>query len=109
MGEVPHWSLTRPPRAWDDLFATADLTGWIRLRLKGDNTWVCGLWGESAAPGLQSYAAGYPEPQDLLICELAESDENGEFLTTKEGLPVLTGRSLLINWDQVAYAELIPG
>ena len=58
---------------------------------------------------LQSYAAGYPEPQDLLICELAESDENGEFLTTEEGLPVLTGRSLLINWDQVAYAELIPG
>ena len=97
------------PRAWDDLFATADLTGWIRLRLKGDNTWVCGLWGESSATGLQSYAAGYPEPQDLLISELAESDEHGEFLTTEEGWPVLTGRSLLINWDQVAYAELIPG
>ena len=97
------------PRAWDGLFATANLTGWIRLRLKND-TWACGLWGESVTTGLKSYAAGYPESQDLLISELAEIDDGGEFLTDdRDGTPVLTGRSLLIRWDEVTYAEFIPG
>jgi hypothetical protein len=97
------------PRAWDDLFATSDLTGWIRLRLKEDGAWACGLWGESVATGLQSYAAGYPEPQDLLIAELAEIDSDGEFLIDANGNPVLTGRSLLIRWSEITYAEFIPG
>lgn len=95
------------PRAWDALFATAELTGWIRLRLT-DDSWVCGLWGPSPNTGLTSYAAGYPEGQDLLIAEVVEADGDGEFLT-EHGLPVLTGRSLLIGWHEVRYAEFIPG
>jgi Family of unknown function (DUF6338) len=95
------------PRAWDELFATPDLTGWIRLRLC-DGTWVCGLWGPSEATGLRSYASGYPEAQDLLIAEIAETDDDGEFLTGDGGL-VLTGRSLLVGWAAVTYAEFIPG
>lgn len=107
------WSrvLTGPspaPRAWDHLFATADLTGWIRLHLK-DGSWSCGLWGRSAQTGLESYAAGYPEPQDLPVSDLAEIDLDGEFLTDASGTPVLTGRSLLIRWEEVTYAEFIPG
>lgn len=95
------------PRAWDHLFAKPDLTGWIRLHLN-DGTWVCGLWGESERTHLKSYAAGYPEPQDLLISDLAETDADGEFVT-EDGTPILTGRSLLIRWDEITYAEFIPG
>jgi Family of unknown function (DUF6338) len=103
-------SLTGPapaPRAWDYLFATADLTGWVRLHLL-DGSWVCGLWGCSQTTGLKSYAAGYPENQDLLVADLAEIDRDGEFITDADGDPILTGRSLLIRWDQVLYAEFIP-
>jgi hypothetical protein len=103
-------TLTGPapaPRAWDYLFATADLTGWIRLRL-ADGSWLCGLWGWSRTTGLKSYAAGYPEIQDLLVADLAEIDDDGEFITDADGDPILTGRSLLIRWEQVLYAEFIP-
>jgi len=98
------------PRAWDDLFATPKLTGWIILRLKNDdeNKWVGGLWGESVT-GLKSYAAGYPETQDLLIADLAEMDDNGFFLVGEDGAPSLTGVSLLVRWDEVAYAKFTPG
>jgi hypothetical protein len=95
------------PRAWDHLFAGAEVTGWIRLRLK-DETWLCGVWGE-ATTGLRSYAAGYPEPQDLLVADLAEIDSAGEFLTDSDGVPLLTGRAALVRWDEVAYAEFVPG
>jgi hypothetical protein len=103
-------ALTGPspaPRAWDDLFATANLTGWIRLHLV-DGSWIAGLWGYSTSTGLQSYAAGYPEDQDLLLADLAETDEDGDLLLDAEGNVLLTGRGLLIRWDQIAYAEFIP-
>jgi hypothetical protein len=96
------------PRAWDDLFASSDLTGWIILRLK-DGTWLGGLWGESEMTGLKSYAAGYPETQDLLLADLAEIDTDGELFLDDSGRPLLTGVSLLIRWDEVAYAKFIPG
>lgn len=96
------------PRAWDDLFSGPDMNGWIRLRLK-DKTWVAGLWGESAATGLKSYAAGYPEDQDLLISELVEIDADGDLVTGEGNAPIFTNRSLLIRWDEITYAEYIPG
>lgn len=96
------------PRAWDDLFSGPDMNGWIRLRLK-DNTWVAGLWGESATTGLKSYAAGYPEDQDLLVSELVETDAEGNLVTGEDGRLILTSRSLLIRWQEIQYAEYIPG
>jgi hypothetical protein len=96
------------PRAWDVLFSGPDMNGWIRLQLK-DKSWVAGLWGESATTGLKSYAAGYPEDQDLLVSELVETDAGGNLVTGEDGAPVLTGRSLLIRWDEIVYAEYIPG
>lgn len=96
------------PRAWDDLFSGPNMNGWIRLRLK-DKTWVAGLWGESATTGLKSYAAGYPETQDLLISELVETDAEGNLVTDEDARPILTSRSLLIRWDEITYAEYIPG
>jgi hypothetical protein len=102
-------SLTGPtpaPRAWDHLFATADLTGWIRLRLV-DASWVCGLW-VLTGNGTEELRRGYPESQDLLVADLAEIDVDGDFITDAGGDPILTGRSLLIRWEQVLYAEFIP-
>jgi len=96
------------PRAWDDLFSGLDMNGWIRLRLK-DESWLAGLWGESSATGLKSYAAGYPEHQDLLVSELVETDSEGNLVTGEDGDPILTSRSLLIRWDEITYAEYIPG
>jgi hypothetical protein len=64
--------------------------------------------GVRQATGLRSYPSGYPEAQDLLIAELAETDDDDEFLT-EDGVLVLTGRSLLLGWTAVAYAEFIPG
>jgi hypothetical protein len=95
------------PRAWDHLFAGNDLFGFIRLRLN-DETWLLGAWGRSEQLNLDSYASGYPEPQDLFISDIVESDSDGEFLTDDHGKAILTGRSLLIRWDQVTYAEFIP-
>ena len=49
------------PRAWDFLFA-GNPVGVIRVRLRANDRWVGGWFGE------HSYAAGYPEqPQDLLV------------------------------------------
>ncbi len=111
-----HWVklITGPspaPRGWDNLFASPDLTGWLRLRLR-DGTWLGGLWGRSDATGLNSCAAGYPEVQDLLIAEVAEvaeSDRDGNLLLDAAGAPILMGFSLLIRWDEVTYAEFFPG
>lgn len=96
------------PRAWDVLFSGPDMNGWIRLRLK-DKSWVAGLWGESATTGFMSYAAGYPEDQDLLVSELVETDADGNLVTGEDGALILTRRSLLIRWDEIVYAEYIPG
>jgi hypothetical protein len=61
------------PRAWDHLFGREGLTGWIRLRMK-DGGWIAGAYAQSDAGGLRSYAAGYPEAQDLFLIETAECD-----------------------------------
>lgn len=68
-----------------------------------------GLWGASDTTGLTSYAAGYPEAQDLLIADLAEMDPDGELLVDGNNRPILTGVSLLVRWDEVTYAKFIPG
>ena len=95
------------PRAWDSLFAAKNRTGWLILRLK-DERWVGGLWGESESTQLTSYAAGYPEAQDLLIAYLAEMSADGQLLVDADQRPVLTGVALLVRWDEVAYAQFVP-
>ena len=93
------------PRGWDHLFARADADGWLILRLKSGG-WVGGLWGTSESSGLTSYAAGYPEQQDLFISDLADMDD-GAFLVDEDGIPVLTGVAMLVRWEEVEYAKFI--
>jgi hypothetical protein len=93
------------PRAWDHLFARTEADGWLILRLKSGQ-WMGGLWGTSETSSLTSYAAGYPEQQDLFISDLAEM-EDGAFLVDEQGRPSLTGVGLLVRWDEVEYAKFI--
>lgn len=90
------------PRAWDYFFASRP-DGWIRLRLKS-GVWIGGAYAPSDE-GLQSYAAGYPEPQDLFLAETVEIDpDTGRFISV-DGSPVFRETSLLIRWDEVEFLE----
>jgi Family of unknown function (DUF6338) len=88
------------PRAWDALFF-GQPGGWILLKLKSGG-WI---GGELAAG---SYAAGYPESQDLYVASAAEVDpETGEFVF-EDGKVKLRSSGILVRWDEVEYLEIIP-
>ena len=90
------------PRAWDHFFASRP-DGWIRMRLKS-GAWIGGAYAPSDE-GIQSYAAGYPEPQDLFLAHTVEiNPDTGEFLRA-DGEPILRDTSLLIGWDEVELLE----
>jgi hypothetical protein len=94
------------PRAWDHFFFSQP-DGWMRLHLKS-GIWVGGAFAPNDE-GLISYAAGYPDVQDLFLARTVEIDpETGVFLTAnEEGEPVFRESSLLIRWDEVEYLEFI--
>jgi hypothetical protein len=94
------------PRAWDYLFQYEN-DGWIRLRLKS-GIWIGGAYAD--AGGRRSYAAGYPEPQDLFLAAVAEVDpETGEFTRDQKGAVTVFDSGLLVRWDEVEYLEFIDG
>jgi hypothetical protein len=91
------------PRAWDHLFGSAP-DGWIRIRLKSGR-WLAGAYAKMP-DGSRSYAAGYPEDQDLYLVEAIEVDpESGEFLLDAEGEPALRGSGILVRWEEVEYLD----
>lgn len=56
----------------------------------------------------KSYAAGYPEEQDLYLVETVEIDpETGEFVYDDSGEPVPRGSGILVRWSEVEYLEFI--
>ncbi|MCA1842448.1 MAG: DUF6338 family protein [Actinobacteria bacterium] len=94
------------PRAWDHLFATRP-DGWIRLKMKS-GAWLGGAYAQEGE--LPSYAAGYPEPQDLFLVDAFDVDaETGEFLMDRQGRPVPKGSSILVSWDEVEYLDFTEG
>lgn len=96
------------PRAWDYVWTQPGTTMIVRLRLKSGR-WVAGFFGNvEGAPG--SYAAGYPEAQDLFLgLQVKVDPERGEFIKDGEGLiqPVEGRTALLVRWDEVEYADLL--
>ena len=92
------------PRAWDYLFQNpAD--AWVRCRLKS-GTWVGGAYAN--AYGRRSYAARYPEPQDLFLAITFELDpDTGEFVRTECGELVEGDGGLLLRWEEIEYLEWI--
>jgi hypothetical protein len=92
------------PRAWDYVFQH-NVDGWIRLRMKS-GVWLAGAFAN--ANGRKSYAAGYPEPQDLfLAAAVAVDPDTGEFRLTDDGEVELLPGGLLVRWDEVEYLEFI--
>jgi hypothetical protein len=103
------------PRAWDHLFSTPKLTGWVRLKLM-DGTWLFGAWssgdaasGENRSTPQRSYAAGYPEQQDLYLVDTASVGDDGAVELDGDARPVMRGVGVLVRWDQVVYAEYSAG
>jgi hypothetical protein len=92
------------PRAWDHLFGTRP-DGWIRLRLK-TGVWLGGAYA-TLEDGSRSYAAGYPDDQDLYLVEAVEVDPvTGEFVL-ENGEPVSRGSAILVRWNEVEYLDFI--
>jgi hypothetical protein len=87
-----------PPRAWDKLFWPGP-SFLVRLRLKNES-WVGGLFGA------ESYAAGYPEPQDLLLETTYGMEADGSFSEgPDEGFEDL-GSGILVSWEDVHFLEV---
>jgi len=78
--------------------------GWVRVQLKS-GTWIGGAFVN--ANGRRSYAAGYPEPQDLFLAAAVALDPvSGEFLLD-DGRVVVGAGGLLVRWEEVEYLEFI--
>ena len=63
------------PRAWDYLWRPG-VQGVVRIRLKS-GPWLAGVFGTTAS-GQRSYAAGYPEKEDLYLSLQVKVDSNGK-------------------------------
>lgn len=87
-----------PPRAWDYFF-TKRPDGWMRLKLKS-GSWIGGAYAQG------SYAAGYPEPQDIYLVDAVDVDaDTGEFELGTDDEVQFRGSSLLVRWDEIEYLE----
>jgi hypothetical protein len=87
------------PRAWDWLFSTPNLGGYIRLRLANSEGWKAGLW-------LDSYASGFGVDPDLYIAEEVAITDDGEIITIDDNdSPGVLGRGLLIRWSEIKYLD----
>lgn len=94
------------PRAWDDLFSTRP-DGWMRLRMKS-GVWIGGAFTNDQRSGLRSYAAGYPDEQDLYLAIAAEVDPtSGEFEVDADGETVTRESGILVRWGEVEYLEFL--
>ena len=92
------------PRAWDHLFASAP-RGWVRMKLKS-GSWIGGIFARTGdRPDGVSYAAGYPESQDLYLARLVEVDGATGEVVLHDGKPTVLNRGVLIRWEEVEYLE----
>jgi hypothetical protein len=95
------------PRAWDHFFSTPNLTGWIRLRLKSGE-WIFGAYAGGESSPIKSYAAGYPEDQDILLSQTIVCDQSmGNMTPGPGGLPQFRNLAILVRWDEVSYLEYV--
>lgn len=99
LGESPE------PRAWDFLWRHGR-QGVVRAKMTS-GAWLGGLYG-TLPTGEHSYAAGYPEEQDLYLAQQLKLDPiTGEWATDEEGRPVPVGTGLLLRWDQIEFIEFL--
>lgn len=99
VGEAPE------PRAWDYLWRPG-VEGIVRMKLKS-GSWLAGVFGTTAS-GKRSYAAGYPEKEDLYVSLQVKVDPvTGAFEQDPDGRPVpVDGSSgLLLRWEEIEYLD----
>ncbi|MCY3807701.1 MAG: DUF6338 family protein [bacterium] len=97
------FGVSRAPRAWDYLFEHRR-KGWVRCRLKS-GTWIGGAVAEVG--NRQSFAARYPEPQDLYLAATIDVDprtgeSHGDWQTAAHG-----NIGVLLRWEDIEYLEFI--
>jgi hypothetical protein len=68
--------------------------------------WIGGAYARIDA-NRTSYAAGYPEDQDLYLVQRADVDSSGQFVYGDDGRPVLRGSGILVRWSEVEYLEFV--
>ena len=69
--------------------------------------WLGGTFA-TRSDGARSYAAGYPDDQDLYLVEAVECDpDSGAFALDERGAPVSRGSSILVRWSEVEYLDFI--
>jgi hypothetical protein len=70
-------------------------------------SWLGGAYA-TRPDGTRSYAAGYPEDQDLFLIEAFDVDpDTGEFRFGDDGQPLSRGSAILVRWNEVEYLELL--
>lgn len=91
------------PRAWDFLWRPG-VQGIVRVKLKS-GSWLAGVFGTTAS-GRRSYAAGYPEKEDLFLSlQLKVDAVTGAFEQDGEGRPVPVASGLLLRWEEIEYLD----
>ncbi|WP_157930862.1 DUF6338 family protein [Mycobacteroides abscessus] len=85
------------PRAWDYLFSDRSRKAWLVLHLMDGNL-IGGVWNFS-------YAAGYPDDQDIYLSEQVQLTSDGRFQLSEDGLPLTLEKGLLIRWSEVRYID----
>ncbi|GIG40738.1 DUF6338 family protein [Cellulomonas phragmiteti] len=100
VGEAPE------PRAWDYLWRHGR-QGLVRAKTVS-GAWLGGMYG-TLDDGTRSYAAGYPEEQDLYLAQQLQVDPlTGEWKTDSAGRPLSAGPTgLLLRWDQIEFIEFL--
>jgi len=68
-----------------------------------DDTWIGGLFSKG------SYAAGYPDPQDLYLERTYAVRSDGIFAPgiSDDGFDEL-GSGILVRWEEVKFLEMFP-
>lgn len=95
------------PRSWEHLFSSPELRGWVRIRLKSGE-WLVGAYSRANGTPLRSYAAGFPNDQDLYLSETVECDSTtGAVELNNDMSPPYRGAGILIRWDEVSFLEFI--
>ena len=93
------------PRAWDYLWRPG-VEGVVRVKLKS-GSWLGGVFGTTVS-GQRSYAAGYPEKEDLYLSLQVKVDAmTGEFEQDLDGgpVPVEGASGLLLRWEEIEYLD----
>lgn len=95
------------PQAWDYLFSTQKLTGYVRV-LTTSGRWLAGFYGRSPHSGLDSFASNWPDPRELYLSVQVQIDpDSGELLLNEDGAPELGDTGLLVRGEDISHVEFI--